>query len=37
LADFDYYLCASEPLRRQFEQFAERQELPPQQFLLETI
>jgi CDP-4-dehydro-6-deoxyglucose reductase len=35
--DFDYYLCAGEPLRAQFEQFTERQEIPSRQFLVETI
>jgi predicted ferric reductase len=35
--DFDYYLCANEPLRAQFEQFAEHQGIPSRQFLVEAI
>ncbi len=35
--DFDYYLCADEPLRAQFEQFTEHQGIPSRQFLVEAI
>jgi CDP-4-dehydro-6-deoxyglucose reductase len=37
MTDFDYYLCADEPLRAHFEQFATRQGIPARQFLAEAI
>ena len=36
-AAFDYYLCVSESLRQQFEQFAAREGIPAHQFLFEPI
>ena len=35
--EFDFYICARESLRTQCEQYAERQAIPAQQFLFETI
>ena len=36
-AVFDYYLCVSESMRQQFEQFAGREGIPAHQFLFEPI
>ncbi len=34
---FDYYLCADESVRNQFQQFAARREIPARQLMFETI